>query len=149
MSQGLYLTPVSVTSVAAAAATATSSAINVGIADEYSILINCTAATGTSPTMDVVFQTSFDKGTTYANMPLRSAQLTAAGVHWFTFRRGCGWGEAAFNQALVADTGGALAKNVVFDPQYVKFKYTIGGTNPAFTFKVCFFIAPRGSNGAV
>ena len=130
------------TSVSAAAATATSANISVGKADEYSILINVTTVTGTSPTMDVVFQTSIDKGTTYANMPFRSAQITAAGVHWFTLRRGLGWGEAAFNQAGVADTGGALAKNTVFDPNYVKFKYTIGGTNPAFTFSVTFFSNP-------
>src|SRR5256885_5461461 len=52
-----------------------------------SIVINVTTATGTSPTLDGVFQASIDKGTTYANLPLRTAQITAAGVHYFTFRR--------------------------------------------------------------
>lgn len=149
MSQGLYVIPVVVSSVSAAAATATSGVVRCPLADEYSICVNVTAATGTSPTMDIVFLGSTDKGTTYVNLPLRSAQMTAAGVHWFSFRRGLGWGEAAFNQALVADTGGALAKNVVFDPQYVKYKYTIGGTNPSFTFTVNIFCNPRGSNGAI
>jgi hypothetical protein len=143
MAQNLQLLNPVVTSVSAAAATATSGVVAVPMADEYSICISVSAATGTSPTMDIVFQGSIDKGTTYVNLPLRSAQMTAAGVHWFTFKRGLGWGEAAFNQALVADTGGALAKNVVFDPQYVKFKYTIGGTNPSFTFKVVVFSNPR------
>jgi len=149
MSQSLQGAFVQVSTVTAAAVTATSAAFAVPVADEFSILISVTTATGTSPTCDIVFQNSFDKGTTYVNLPIRSAQITAAGTHWFTLRRGLGWGEAAFNQALVADTGGALAKNVVFDPGYMKFKYTIGGTNPVFTFKVAFFCNPRGSGGAI
>ena len=148
MPQGLLRVMPVVQTVTAAAATATSSAFSAPLADVYTILINVTTATGTSPTCDVVFQGSYDKGTTYVNLPLRSAQMTAAGVHWFTFRRGLGWGEAAFNQALVADTGGALAKNVVFDPEYMKFKYTIGGTSPVFTFNVVVFAEARGNAGA-
>lgn len=149
MAQGLYPVPSQVITVTAIAATATQAAFAIPLADEFTIVINCTAATGTSPTLDWVLQSSFDKGTTYANLPLRSAQITAAGVHYFTFRRGLGWGEAAFNQAGVADTGGALAKNCVFDPAYMKFKSTIGGTNPSFTYKVAFLANPRGSNGAI
>ena len=142
MAENLLAVAVKNTTVTAAATTATSANIAIPKADEYSILINTTAATGTSPTCDIVFQTSYDKGTTYVNMPVRSAQITAAAVQWFTIRRGLGWGEAAFNQAGVADTGGALAKNTVFDPAYVKFKYTIGGTNPSFTFTVSVFSNP-------
>lgn len=149
MPQSLQGAFVVVKTVTAAAVTATSAVFAVPVADEYSILIQVTTATGTSPTNDLVFQNSFDKGTTYVNLPIRSAQMTAAGVHWFTLRRSLGWGEAAFNQALVADTGGALAKNVVFDPEFMKFKYTIGGTNPSFTFKVAVFCNPRGSGGAI
>jgi hypothetical protein len=146
MAQNLLKVPIKQVSVSAAAATATASVFAIPLADEYTICINVTAATGTSPTMDIVFLHSIDKGTTFVNAPLRSAQMTAAGVHYFTFKRGLGWGEAAFNQALVADTGGALAKNFVFDPDYIKFKYTIAGTNPSFTFTVNVIANPRSNS---
>lgn len=129
----------------AIATTTTSTAISVPQAEEYAIVFDCTAATGTSPTCDIVMQTSWDKGTTYINCPLRSAQIGAAGVHWNVMRAGLGWGEAALTQAGVADTGGALNKNFIFDPQYVKFKATIGGTNPAVTVKVHIFAHPLGT----
>lgn len=129
--------------------TTTSAALRWPLADEFSILLNVTTVSGSTPLMDVVFQTSIDKGTTYANIPIRSAQITAAGVHWFTLRRGLGWGEAAFNQAGVADTGGALAKNCVFDHEYMKLKATVAGTTPSYTFSLVVFCNPRGSNGAV
>jgi hypothetical protein len=142
--QNLNIIPVRQVSVSAAAATATSSAVNGGIADEYTVCVNITAASGTSPTMDIVMQHSIDGGTTYVNAPVRFAQMTATGVHYAVFRNGVGeGGEAAFNQALVADTGGALTKNFVFDGRNLKFKYTIGGTNPSFTFTINVMSKPR------
>lgn len=132
-------------SFGAIAATTTSSVINVPQAEEYTIIFDASSVTGTSPTCDIVMQTSYDKGTTYINVPLRSAQISAAGIHVNTMRAGLGWGEAALTQAGVADTGGAVNKNFIFDPQYVKFKATIGGTNPSFTLKVHIFCHPLGS----
>jgi hypothetical protein len=129
--------------VTAAAATSSTAALDIGRDDEITVCINVTTATGTSPTLDIVMQHSIDEGTTYVNAPQRTAQITAAGVHYMVFRRGIGsGGEAAFNQAGVADTGGALAKNFVFDSDQIKFKYTIGGTNPVFTFTVNVFSKP-------
>lgn len=125
--------------------TTTSSAIALPIADVYSIVFDVGAGTGTSPTLDIVMQVSYDKGTTYVNAPLRSAQFTtSAVVAWNTLRRGLGWGEAASTQSGIADTGGAVNKNFVFDPQYVKFKATAGGTSPSFTLKVYVFSDPLG-----
>lgn len=139
MAQGLQkVAPVNL-SVGAVTATGTSSVMALPLADSYTIVFDVSSVTGTSPTLDIVMQCSYDKGTTYINMPLRSAQITAAGIHVNTLRRGLGWGEAATTQAGVADTGGAVNKNFVFDPDYVQFKYTIAGTSPSFTLKIHVF----------
>lgn len=150
MSQGLMqVNPVNVTGLGTIAATTTSAVTNLGLCDAYAIVFDASSVTGTSPTCDIVMQVSYDGGTTYINAPLRSAQITAAGVHWNVMRRGLGWGEAALTQAGVADTGGAVNKNFVFDPRYVKFKATIGGTNPSFNLKIHIFGIPLGTNGAI
>lgn len=120
--------------VASAAYTTTTTAafaMPVG-ADTYQITFNATAVTGTSPTADIVLQTSYDKGTTYVNLPLRSTQITAAGVRHFVFKLGLGNNEVALENSA-ADTGGTLAKNCIFDPEFMKAKVTIGGTNPSVT----------------
>lgn len=146
MSYGLQ--PVAVinnsTSLAAISTTTTTSVMNVGLADAYTVVFDVTSAAGTSPTCDIVMQTSWDKGTTYINCPLRSAQISAAGVHWNMFRMGPSYAAAAATQAGVADTGGAVNANFHFDPQYVKFKATIGGTSPVFTVKIHVFASHLG-----
>src|SRR5437870_3066706 len=81
--------------VAATPTTATSAAFDVGLADAYSFVANVTTATGTTPTLDIVFLTSVDGGTTYVNMPLRSTQITGAGAVWFTIAATLGRGELA------------------------------------------------------
>ena len=131
--------------VTAAAATATSAALKVPVADTYAIWVNVTTATGTSPTCDIVLQTSVDGGTTYIDLPLRYTQKTAAAAEVLVFKLGLGQNEVALAQ-VVADTGGQLAKNCVFDPNYLKVKYTIGGTNPSFTFKMYVMVLPSDWN---
>src|SRR5690349_13265201 len=76
--------------------------------------LNVTAVSGTSPTLDVVLQTSYDWGTTYVDLPMRFAQMTAAGVRHLVVRNGLGPSESALEQ-VAADTGGSLAKNANFD----------------------------------
>jgi hypothetical protein len=141
----LNINPKNLVTGTAVAATATSTATSIGLADSYTICINVTAVTGTSPTLDVVIQGSLDGGTTFMNLPLRSAQITAATVQYISFRNGLAQGEAGFNQAGVADTGGALTKDVVFDPRFIKVKQTVAGTNPSFTYTITCFGMPRSS----
>lgn len=119
------------------AATATSSAFSIPRSRDsiYTILVNVTAATGTSPTLDLVLQGSPDKGTTYVNLPFRFTQITAATSKYLTFRRGYPSIDAA-ETAVTADTGGAVNVDTLFDPDYLKIKATVGGTNPAFTGKI-------------
>lgn len=128
-------TPLIATAVASAAyaVTTTTAAFALPVdADSYMILINNTAVTGTSPTLDAIVQTSVDGGTTYVNLPLRSTQCTAAGQSMIVFKQGLGGNEVAFESPAAA-TGGTLAKNAIFDARYLKVKLTIGGTNPSFT----------------
>lgn len=129
------------------AATTTSSSFAIGKAknDVYTMVVNTTAASGTTPTMDIVVQSSPDKGTTYINLPLRTAQITAVTNSNFTFRRGFP-SIAGVTNLVTADTGGALVKDCVFDPDYMKIKATVGGTNPSFTVTVYFLADPLSGN---
>jgi len=134
------------TAVASTAYTTTTTtaafALPAGAADAYAILLYTPTVTGTSPTMDAVVQTSFNGGTTYVNLPIRSTQITAAGQNWMVFKQGLGGNEVAF-ESPAADTGGTLAKNCVFDPNYMKVKFTIGGTSPSFTTTVIVAAVPQ------
>lgn len=140
MPGGTYLPPKvrrNHATVTAAAATSNTTAFSpiLGIADGYQLTLDVTAASGTTPTLDVVLQTSFDAGTNWIDLPLRFAQKTTTATEDLVFKLGLGGNEVALGQA-VADTGGSLAKNCLFDPVYLRAKYTIGGTNPSFTFGI-------------
>lgn len=128
-------------------ATYTSSAFAMPLGDTYSLFLNVSAASGTSPTMDIVLQTSVDGGTTYIDLPLRYAQKTTTGAAVLVFKCGLGNNEVALENAA-ADTGGTLAKNCVFDWRYMKIKATIGGTNPSFTFAIYGLATPSNWNNS-
>lgn len=133
--------------VASTAVTATSSNFTIPLADSYSFFLNVTTAT--AGTMDVVFQTSVDGGTTYVNIPWRFAQVaTTTGSLCLNVESGQGSGldptaTTTGNGTLIADTGGALALSAAINPLFMKVKYTIGTGPDAFTL---YMIAwPRGS----
>jgi hypothetical protein len=131
---------------AAYATTTTTAAFNLaGQGDSYHLIIKNNTVTGTTPTLDAVLQTSVDGGTTYVNLPIRTTQATAAGQNHLVFKMGLGGNEVAL-ESPAADTGGTLAKNCLFDPNFMKIKFTIGGTNPSFTTVVYEAVLPAGSN---
>lgn len=135
--------------VSAAAATA-SKKFALPVADSYYLFVLVTTATGTSPTMDVCYETSVDGGTTYIDLPLRHAQITSAGSstdagNGICFRNGLGSSGDLVVDNVTARSGGTLAKACGFDPRYMQITYTIGGTNPAFTFKLYGFALPAPS----
>jgi hypothetical protein len=140
--------PMVKTLIASAAVTATgaSTAFSIGLADSYTFILNCSAVSGTSPTMDAVMQTSLDGGTTYVNIPWRFTQLTVAATLFLTVRCGLGIGEVGAAGPAAA-TGGALATATVVDPNFMKLAYTIAATTPSFTFSLTLFAMPRGSTG--
>lgn len=130
--------------VAATPTTATSSAFAIPLADAWTFYFNVTTGSGTSPTLDIVFLTSPDGGTTYVNIPWRTTQITGTGVNVLTARNGLGIGEVG-GESPAAATGGTLEKPVVVDPDHMKITYTIGGTNPSFAFTLYLISLPPGS----
>jgi hypothetical protein len=118
-----------VLSVASTSTTATSAAFSIPLADRYTFYLNAT--TTTAGTMDTVFQTSVDGGTTYVNVPWRFAQVaTTPGVLVLNVRVGLGNSydvtAPTGTGVLVAATGGALALSAIIDPGHMKLTYTIG-----------------------
>ncbi len=96
-------------------------------ASSYELLVSVTAVAG-SGLLDLVMQTSPDGGTTWINLPIRTAQLAAAGQYVIKWQPGIGTGEAATASAAAA-TGGVLSQNTSHYPKYTRFFATIGGTS--------------------
>lgn len=131
---------------AAYTTTTTSAALSLPIADCYMLYIATSAASGTSPTLDIVIQSSIDGGTTYINLPLRFTQVTTTATEMLIFKNGLGGNEVALAN-LVADTGGQLAKNCLFDPNFMKVKVTVGGSTPSITLVMHAAVLPSGRQG--
>ena len=125
-------------------ATGASTAFSLPLADTYSFILNVTAASGTTPTFDAVYQTSIDGGTTYVNIPWRHTQVTAVTTDWLTVRLGLGVGEAG-TESPAAATGGTLVKPSVVDLAHMKLAYTITATTPSFTFALYLLALPPGA----
>jgi hypothetical protein len=135
--------PQAKTLVTASAAAATShSDFTLQPCDSFSLILSCTAAAGTSPTLDVALQTSPDGGTTYVTAA-RFTQLTAAGAETISLKPYLGVGDAA-TSLVSAATGGSAKANMVLAKD-CRILYTIGGTSPALTFKV-FVVYAGGQN---
>lgn len=129
-------------------ATGASAAFTIPFADSYTFYLNVTTAGQT--TMDTVFQTSVDGGTTYVNVPWRFAQVTTAtGCYVLDVHAGVGAGTdinanaAGPNGILIAGTGGVLALQAIVDPRYMKFSMTVSGTAPVSNLYVVTW--PRGT----
>lgn len=89
-------------------ATGTSAAFDTGSAESLEATLTVSAASGTTPTLDVTLETSIDGGTTWTTV-------------------------AAFAQRTGAGSVGR-----VFGPlgDKCRWKWTIAGTTPSFTFAV-------------
>ncbi len=98
---------VNLSPAAAVTATANGSSVLLGDRGTLRLLLNVTAASGTTPTLDVAIQTSFD-GSTWRAV-------------------------AAFAQKT---TTGTERKSFTGIDRYVRATYTVGGTTPSFTFTV-------------
>lgn len=141
------IAPIIKTLVAATTHTSTeaSVAFSMPLSDTYCLAFKLGTVSGTSPTVDIVLQTSVDKGTTYINLPMRSAQLSTTGTYSImTFKLGLGGNEVA-TEGQNAATGGTAIKNCVFDPQYMKAYFTIAGTSPSFPVTIYGLFTPLGS----
>lgn len=92
---------------AARTATGASAAIEVGDRGVLRLLLDVTAASGTTPTLDVTVQTSYD-GTTWRSL-------------------------GTFTQATGVTSE---RKSFSGCDRFARVSYTIGGTTPSFTFAV-------------
>lgn len=103
--------PQTVTLVASAARTTSSnSGAIAGFSDVNNarIQLNVSAASGTTPTLDVLVEGTVD------------------GTNWYTLN--------TFTQKTGATNDVALVQNIVGDQ--LRVRWTIGGTTPSFTFSV-------------
>ncbi len=142
-----------VTSVAAAQATGSSAAFAIPVSDAYTFYLNVTSAGQT--TMDTVFQTSVDGGTTYVNVPWRFAQVTTVTGCYVLNVAGSGVsptmdttaGTTASatlgNGLIVLGTGGQLCLQAIVDPRFMKLGMTVSGTAPISDLYVIAW--PRGT----
>jgi len=99
---------------AARTATGQSAAITVGRVEtsgKFGLILNCTAASGTTPTLDVTVEWSAD------------------GTNFFA-------AQAADSFTQVTTTGQVGAKSFDVKGPFYRVKWTIGGTTPSFTFTV-------------
>lgn len=133
--------------VASAARTATGNSGAIDFPDDLDGAVfvgDCTAASGTSPTLDLSIEVTPDRGTTWFEV-YRFIQYTAAAKNQLivSFRRVA---EAGASRAVVQGGTGALTANCPISKS-IRVKWTIGGTNPSFTFAV-YCIGARSALGA-
>jgi hypothetical protein len=96
---------------------------------DIKFIMNITAASGTSPTLDVMLQTSYDGGTTYVNHS-KFAQVTAADIRVLDISKRM----AIAGQEIDANitTGSADANHGPL-ARHCRFNIDVGGTSPSFT----------------
>lgn len=144
--QSTLLEPLGLVLVSSAAriATGNSGSIKIPLADCYAFVLDVTAVTGTTPTLDVAIQSSYNKGTNF-DTSYRFAQAVAAVKRRLNVQAQMGRGEAG-TEVAIADIGGALNANTVLTRD-IRVLWTIGGTNPSFTFTVRVYCMPRTTGG--
>lgn len=105
--QSVNLDDVTLSPAGAVTTTANGSSVALGDRGTVRLLLNVTAASGTTPTLDVSIQTSYD-GTTWRAV-------------------------AAFAQKTTVSNE---RKSFTGIDRYIRAVYTVGGTTPSFTFTV-------------
>jgi len=115
-------------------------------ADSYAFVLNVTAITGTSPTLDLAIQASPDGGTTWFDW-FRFAQVTAntAMTRRLIVQPMQGRGEVGSEGAITAGGTGAINANCPAPGalNQIRFRYTIGGTSPNYTLGIWVFAQPK------
>lgn len=94
---------------AARTVTGSSAAVDVSTHSDAIVLLTCSAASGTTPTMDVKVQASADM------------------VNWYDEG-------TSFTQIVAAST--PAVKKLTGLGLYIRYFWTIGGTTPSFTFSI-------------
>lgn len=131
-----------VTSGTRATGTFTSGAIRLPKGESYLFILDITAVSGTSPTLDVAIQVTHDDGTTFTTV-LRFAQASTVSRRLLRIQPTLGRGEAG-TEGASADTGGALNANVPFSRK-IQIKATTAGSSAGLTWSLNCIIVPKQS----
>lgn len=135
--------PYVATLVTSAARTSTSYSDVIDFPDNLSDLsfyLISGAGTGTSPTLDVAIEVTVDDGTTFIPR-FKFTQVTTGAVKYVIDVKASRTAEAGAHSTL-AYTGSAVAANAPISKK-IRVYWTVGGTNPSFTFAV-YCIGNRG-----
>src|SRR5512146_762689 len=92
--------------------------------------LKVSAASGTSPTLDLYLQTRLPDASTYTDLA-HFVQATTTGSSYVSMVTGGNLAAATSDASLAAATVNAIA----FQGNW-RLKWVIGGTNPSFTFSV-------------
>ena len=130
------------TAISAVAKTATfnSQKINLADCDKVGIVVDANTVSGTSPTMDIKGQMSFDDGTTWLDTwPAAENSETQWSLTQITAAKET----AKFVPNWIPAKPAFSSSGIV--PRF-RFVFTIGGTNPSFTMTV--YLIKRTFEGA-
>jgi len=102
--------------------------------DNFLVALNVSAASGTSPTLDVYIQQSLDGGTTFVDVARFAQQTTTtSNSHYINLASGA-------NNVVAGAVGDATisasAIGTTLISQTLRVKWVVGGTSPSFTFSV-------------
>jgi len=114
--------------------------ISAGDADWIGIVVSCSVAGGTSPTLDITLEYTDDSGAGTVSVhsyPAAANSQTGAALAQITATGNAG---VEYWRNIVPTGGAGAAK--------VRFKFDLGGTSPAFTLDVCkYILVARGTVG--
>lgn len=104
---------------------------------EFRLVVQVTAASGTTPTLDVILQDSPDEGQTWPYTGNKMAQMTGVDSRQLAISRERTYGQAAA-ESSAANPAIAAAAAAVNGPLARKARLfgLVGGTTPSFTVNV-------------
>lgn len=105
------------------------------VAHTISLVLNVSAASGTSETMTVALESSIDGGTTWYQSAVFTQITTAVVTRVIDFRPFLGATEAGAETVVTSTATTAIHKNAPLTEDQ-RLKWVIGGTNPSYTFSV-------------
>jgi len=127
---GTSSSTVTVLAAAAYTTTQTSDIYHIDQASMVFIEVDVTAASGTSPTLDVYLQTELPDGTNYADIAAFT-QITGVARRAMSFVSG---GNSEYLVTTATLTAGTMRPHTL--GKFCRIVAKIGGTNPSFTMSI-------------
>lgn len=120
-------------------------ATNIPIFNAAAIILDVTAQSGTSPTLDVSIETSVDGGTTWYTAFMYAQITTSTPQIRLDIRdTGIGFTEVGAVTTITSSVTTAINQNTVLTADN-RVRWQIGGTSPSYTFAVWGIFAPLGT----